>query len=123
MGDAETMEALRQKRMSEMQQNQISKQKQQQEQARQQDEMKRTVLLQILTPEARERLSRIRLVKAEKADAIELMLIRAAQTGKLGGQVTDEYLVKMLEQLNDSQTTKAPKVIIQRRKGFDSDDD
>eukprot|EP00299_Pterocystis_sp_00344_P006833 c1906_g1_i1.p1 GENE.c1906_g1_i1~~c1906_g1_i1.p1 ORF type:complete len:137 (-),score=35.69 c1906_g1_i1:36-410(-) len=121
--DAERMEAMRQKRAAEMQSEHVSRQQQEAERKRQQEEIKHSILVQILSPEARERLARIRLVKEEKANAIEMMLIQAAQAGKIQGQVTDAYLVKMLEQINGTQETRGPKVTIQRRKGFDSDDD
>merc|ERR1712226_139625 len=125
MDDDEAMEAYRQKRMAEMQGDEIQKKQQQMQQQRANEEMKRTMLTQILTPEARERLSRIRLVKESKANAVEMMLIQAAQQGKLGGKVSDAYLVKMLEQLNKQQgNSRGPKVTIQRRRPtFDSDDD
>eukprot|EP00300_Choanocystis_sp_HF-7_P035005 c48189_g1_i1.p2 GENE.c48189_g1_i1~~c48189_g1_i1.p2 ORF type:complete len:136 (-),score=34.72 c48189_g1_i1:53-430(-) len=118
----EAMEAYKQKRMAEMQGDQLQKQQAAQQQRQQQEQMKKSILTQILTPEARERLARIRLVRAEKAEAVELMLIRAAQSGRIGGQVTDEYLVQMLEQLNQSEQKAAPKVTIQRRRNFEDDD-
>ncbi|KAF9147079.1 hypothetical protein BGX20_006759, partial [Mortierella sp. AD010] len=48
----------------------------------QMEEMRRTMLVQILDGEARERLSRIAIVKAEKARAVEDLLIRMAQGGQ-----------------------------------------
>ncbi len=49
--------------------------------------MRRAMLAQILSAEARERLARIRIVKEEKANGIEEMLIRMAQSGQIRGKV------------------------------------
>merc|ERR1712048_1030581 len=127
MDDDDAMEAYRQKRMAEMQGQQIQQKQQQMEQQRQQEEMKHTILTQILSPEARERLAQIRLVKESKANKVEMMLIQAAQQGKLSGKVTDKYLVQMLEQINEAGGggSRGPKVTITRRRqnldDFDSD--
>eukprot|EP00953_Heterococcus_sp_UTEX-ZZ885_P007692 4636-Heterococcus_DN1.PRE.2 len=87
------------------------------------EEQRRTMLDQIMTPEARERLSNIALVKKDKARALEDMLISAAQQGKLGGKVTKEQFVQMLEGVS-GQMEKKTKVVMHRRKNFgDSDDD
>lgn len=45
-------------------------------------------MAQILSPEARERLARIRIVKEEKARGVEEMLIRMAQSGQIRGKVS-----------------------------------
>ncbi|CAG8613597.1 3347_t:CDS:2 [Cetraspora pellucida] len=58
------------------------------EKKRQQEETRQTLLTQILDNEARERLARISIVKAEKARAVEDLLIRMAQSGQLRGKVT-----------------------------------
>ncbi len=69
---------------------------QQQQQA---DRQKQSIIRQILTPEARQRLTNIRRVKPEFAEELELQLIQLAQSGRLRGQITDEQLKKTLEQL------------------------
>ena len=45
-----------------------------------------------------------------------------AQRGTIGGQVTDQQLVEMLEGISE-QSRAASKVTIQRRRAFDDDDD
>ncbi|CAM9135370.1 unnamed protein product [Chrysoparadoxa australica] len=95
-------------------------QKAQQEQ--QMNEQKKSILDQILTPEARERLSNIAMVKKDKAERLEDMLINAARQGKLGGKVGEEQFIQMLEQISTQMETKT-KVTIQRRKYFDDSDD
>jgi len=99
-----------------------SKQAQRAQQEAAMAEQKKVMLDQIMTTEARERLSNIALVKPDKARALEDMLIGAAQQGKLGGKVTKEQFVQMLEGVSDKMEKKT-KVTIQRRKGFDESDD
>jgi len=64
------------------------------------------VLSGILTQEARERLTRIKLAKPEFATQIELLLIQLAQQGRIKGKVTDEQFKKVLEQLTSTQQKK-----------------
>eukprot|EP00741_Cyanophora_paradoxa_P022602 tig00000248_g21827.t1 len=90
------------------------------EMRRQQEERRRMMLNQILTREASERLNRIRLVKEEKARAVEDLLLRAAQTGQLREKVDEPRLINMLEQINES-TQKETKITIQRRRVDDDD--
>lgn len=85
-------------------------------------EMKHSMLTQILSNEARERLARIRIVKADKATAIEDMLIRMAKGGQIRGRVTEQQLIDMLGQISD-QNSSAPKVKFTRRQMDDSDEE
>ena len=57
------------------------------------------VLLQILEPEARERLANIKLTKPEFARAIEQQLVALAQSGRLKQKITDAQLKELLRQL------------------------
>lgn len=47
------------------------------------------ILDQILEPQAKERLNRIRLVKGDKVRAVEDSLIMAAKSGKLKSKVSE----------------------------------
>ncbi|KAJ3056675.1 hypothetical protein HK102_011162, partial [Quaeritorhiza haematococci] len=78
-------------------------------------------LVQILNNDARERLSRIAIVKPDKARAVEDMLIRMAQTGQVREKIGERQLVDMLEQI--SQTTKTETTIKFNRRRSDSDDE
>jgi programmed cell death protein 5 len=94
----EELEALRRRRLAEMQR--AVQDDQRRAQAQQQVErQKQAVIRRILTPEARQRLTNIRMVKPEFADELEMQLIQLAQSGRLRGQVTDEQLKKTLVQL------------------------
>jgi len=64
------------------------------------------ILSQILSQEARERLTRIKLAKPDFAAQIELLLIQLAQQGKIKGKITDEQFKKVLEQLSGAQQKK-----------------
>ncbi|KAE8212877.1 hypothetical protein CF327_g3532 [Tilletia walkeri] len=72
------------------------------QQMAQQDEMKREMLSTVLEPEARERLSRINLVKPGKARAIQDMLIRMAQQGQIRSKISEAQLIDLLDQVDRS---------------------
>jgi programmed cell death protein 5 len=61
--------------------------------------MRQRVLATLLDPQARQRLTNIRLVKPELATAVENYLINAASSGRLGRPITDEELKQILMQL------------------------
>ncbi|CAA0832366.1 double-stranded DNA-binding family protein [Striga hermonthica] len=102
--------------------NQTPEQQKAQEDAkRDAEEQRQLILAQILTPEARERVARIALVKPEKARGVEDVVIRAAQMGQIVEKVSEERLISLLEQIN-TQTTKETKVTIKRRTSVLDDD-
>lgn len=96
--DDPELAALRQKRMAELQQQQQN-QSAQQEQARQFEAQKQSILRQIMTPEARDRMSNIRLTNPELANSVEMQLIRLSQSGRLQGVITDAMLRDILQKM------------------------
>lgn len=68
--------------------------------------------------------SRVALVKPEKAQGIENMLLGAARRGAIKDKVNEEGLIALLQQVSE-QTEKKTKVSILRRRSAldDSDDD
>ena len=86
------LEAIRQRKLQELQ-KQIEEERRRQELAAQ----RRAVLRVILTPEARERLDNLRVVKPELVEALEQQLIALAQSGKIRVPITDEDLKRILE--------------------------
>jgi programmed cell death protein 5 len=97
IGEAE-LEELRKRRMLELQQR--LGQEQQQSQAQQQLEAQKQALLRrILTPEARQRITNLKMVKSEFAKSLELQLIQVAQAGKVRIPITDEQLKEILIRL------------------------
>jgi programmed cell death protein 5 len=98
----EELEALRKRRMLELQQRMAEEQ--QQAQARQQLEgQKQALLRRILTPEARSRLTNFKMVKPEFTEQLELQLIQLAQTGRIAIPITDEQLKELLIRLQSSR--------------------
>lgn len=90
MSDDPELEAIRQKRMTELQQR---------EQANQIEAQRQSILRQITTPEARDRLANIRLANPQMADSVENQLIRLAQSGRLQEAVTDPMLREILRSM------------------------
>jgi programmed cell death protein 5 len=84
------------------------------------EEQREIYLTQILTPQAKERLGRISLVKQEKAREIENSLLSMAMRRQITGKITEDQLIAMIEKTTDNSSNSI-KVI--RRKGIDSDDD
>ena len=92
------------------------------EKAAQVDEMKRQMLSQILDSEARERrtsptipnqsISRIALVKPQKADAISDILLRMAQSGQVRQRVTEDQLILLLDQLDQASAHESGKITV-----------
>jgi len=94
MDDSE-LEALRQRRLAEMQQS-GQQQAEAKERARQMEVQKQAMLRQILTPEARDRLSNVRVANPDAANMVEMQLIQLAQSGRLAGMITDAMLRDIL---------------------------
>ena len=92
------LEDLRKRRMQELR-RQVEMEQAQAEQQDAVENQKQAALRQVLTPEARQRLTRIKLVKPEFASQLELQLIQTAQTGKVKLPITDEQLRLLLSKL------------------------
>ncbi len=58
--------------------------------------MKQKALMMLLDPEARQRLTNIKMVKPELATAVENYLFNAATTGRLNRALTDQELKQIL---------------------------
>ncbi len=94
----EELEAIRKRKLLSLQQKVTDEQKQSQE-AQQLEAQKQELLKQILSPEARQRLTNLKMVKAEFTEQLELQLIQLAQTGKLPIPLSDAQLKQILIQL------------------------
>jgi programmed cell death protein 5 len=97
MGDDELAE-IRRQRMMQMQQQQMAEQDQIQRQQQMQAQIQ-SVLMQVMEPEARERLNTIRLTKPEFAASVEQQIVSLAQSGRLHQKITDEQLRQLLTQI------------------------
>lgn len=88
-------------------------------------QMRRDVLATVLEPDARARLARIALVAPARAQHVETVLLRMAQTGQLRGRVSEAQLIGLLEQAEEADTRSGTKVgaIKFQRRELDDDDD
>lgn len=90
--------AIRARKMAEMQQ-QAAYQDEEVRRREQENAQIHMLLMQILEPEARERLNTIRLTKPDFARGIEQQLISLAQSGRLQSKINDEQFKAILQQV------------------------
>jgi len=88
---------------------------------KQEQEMREDLLTKMVAPDARERLRNIAIVKPEKAQQLENMIIEMGRKGQLRQQLDDKQLKGMLEQISGSGEDTKPKISFDRRR-FDDDD-
>jgi programmed cell death protein 5 len=94
----EELQELRRKKLAALQRQMTDEQKSAQAE-QQMEQQKQTLLRSILTPEARQRLANLKMVRPEFTDQFELQLIQLAQQGKVPIPLGDEQLKKILAQL------------------------
>ncbi|XP_072278231.1 programmed cell death protein 5 isoform X1 [Pyxicephalus adspersus] len=133
MADPE-LEAIRQQRLTELQgrhgswapefpSSQEGGGEQAQQEAKQrEDDMRNSILSQVLSQAARARLNNLALVKPEKAKAVENYLIQMARFGQLGGKLSEEGLIEILEKVSQKMEKKTT-VKFNRRRVMDSDEE
>jgi len=98
MSEDEELEALRRKRLMELQQQML--QEQQRAEAQKRIELQKQALIRrILTPKARQRLTNLKMVRPEFASQLELQLIQIAQQGRISLPITDDQLKEILSRL------------------------
>ncbi|KAK9320769.1 PDCD5-related protein [Lipomyces orientalis] len=133
MDDAE-LQAIRQARLAELQRQQPSRNGatngrpggSNDSAARQssEDDARAEMIAQILTPAARERLSRIRIVRQQKAKGVEDLLIQMARTGQIRSRVDEDELISLLEQISKQESREhETKIVYQTRRFVDDSDD
>ncbi|MEM3602143.1 MAG: DNA-binding protein [Candidatus Bathyarchaeia archaeon] len=98
----EELEEIRQKKLLSLQRR-LAEEQRKAQMEQQIEQQKQAILRSILTPEARQRLTNLKLVKPEFTDQLELQLIQLAQAGKLPVPLTDEQLKKILVQLQSQR--------------------
>ncbi len=105
MDNEDELEALRRKKLLEMQGN-LAEQKQadEQQKAQEAERGKRAqILRQILAPDARERLSNVRLVRPDMAENVENQLIQLASMGRINRLLTDSDIKDILARLTETK--------------------
>lgn len=94
----EELEAIRKRKLIELQQRLLQGQEAAEEQKKFEME-KQAILRRILTPEARQRLTNLKMVKPEFASQLELQLIQIVQQGRISIPIDDEQLKEILRRL------------------------
>jgi programmed cell death protein 5 len=92
------LEELRQKKLLALQRK-LAEEQRKAQMEEQLELQKQAMLRNILTPEARQRLANLKMVKPEFTAQLELQLIQLAQEGKLPIPLTDAQLKQILIQL------------------------
>jgi programmed cell death protein 5 len=92
------LDALRKKKLAELQ-AQAQEEEARKEQLAQAEAQIKEILGKILTPDARARLSNIKMAKPEYAAQVELLLIQLAQSGQIKAQITDAQLKALLAKM------------------------
>ena len=98
MYDDEELEAIRQKKLAQIQEQQAASQAQTEQHATL-EAQKQSILRQILTEEARQRLTNVKLVRPQVAEAVELRLIQIAQQGGVKEKINDDQLKEILRKI------------------------
>lgn len=70
------------------------------------EQMKKIILKKVLDRSAIERMGRIRLVKPEVANQLELYLMQLYQAGKLKNVITEQQLIMILDSLSAKKEFK-----------------
>ncbi|MCL1978126.1 MAG: DNA-binding protein [Candidatus Bathyarchaeota archaeon] len=92
------LESIRKRKLLSMQ-NRVSDEQRQAQAEEKIEAQKQALLRQILSPEARQRLNNLKMVRADFTEQIELQLIQMAQIGKLPIPLSDAQLKQILLQL------------------------
>ena len=96
------LEELRRRKLLALQQK-FAEERGQAQMEQQLELQKQALLRKILTPEARQRLANLKMVRPEFTEQLELQLIQLAQQGKLPIPLTDEQLKQILIQLQSQK--------------------
>ncbi len=100
--DAGELEILRKRKTTELQRAMADEQRKTENQ-QELEVQKQSILRKILTPEARQRLTNIRMVKPEFATQLEMQLIQLAQTGRMKIPIGDAQLKEALLHLQSQK--------------------
>ncbi|XP_003706891.1 programmed cell death 5 [Megachile rotundata] len=126
MSDPE-LEAIRQHRLAQLQSQHkpgnVENKQAMEEKMQQMEEMRNSILTQVLNQSARARLNTLCLGKPEKGKMVEDMILNMAQRGQLPGKLGEKELINLLESINQQTKQKTVVKFDRRRAALDSDDD
>ncbi|XP_006612398.1 programmed cell death protein 5 [Apis dorsata] len=126
MSDPE-LEAIRQQRLAQLQSqyknNNAENKQAMEEKIQQMEDMRNSILSQVLDQSARARLNTLCLGKPEKGKMVEDMILNMAQRGQLPGKLGEKELISLLESVNQQTQRKTVVKFDRRRAALDSDDD
>ena len=114
MPDEDDLEELREKKMEELKERQQGGEADEEAMRAQQEQaeaQKEAILRQYLTDGARKRLNSVKMSKPQHADQIEQQLVALAQSGRVQGQIGEEQMKQLLQEL----TPDSKSFDIQRR--------
>jgi programmed cell death protein 5 len=98
----EELEDLRRRKLLELRRS-LAREQEKAQRAEQIEMQKQSLLRRILTPDARSRLTNLKIVKADFANQLELQLIQLAQQGRVELPITDEQLKAILVRLQSQR--------------------
>lgn len=88
------------------------------------DSMAASVLGRVLETEARERLSRVRIVRPDRAQAVENYILKLYSMGQIRQKLTEKDVVQILDGISrDTQQKQQTKITFDRKNVIDDDDD
>jgi len=97
MSDDE-LEEIRRRRLLELQ-SKVAEEQRNVQMEQQLELQKQALLRSILTPEARQRLANLKMIRPDFTSQLELQLIQLAQQGKIPIPLTDKQLKQILTQI------------------------
>lgn len=98
MADDIELEALRQRKLQELQVR-AQQEAVAQEQSRQLEAQRAVLMRQILTPEARERLANLRMTRPDLVEHVENQLVMLVQSGRVTDKIDDYTLRQLLRRI------------------------
>ncbi|ODV81210.1 DNA-binding TFAR19-related protein [Suhomyces tanzawaensis NRRL Y-17324] len=125
MDDAE-LNAIRSARLAELQKNAggSSSPAGASPQAAKADEAKLSMLSRLLEPSARERLSRVRIVRPDRAEQVEKYIVQLYSMGQISSKLNEQDVVQILDGLSrDEKKQNTSKIVYNRKLTFEDDDD